>query len=289
MEYLLAQGPGGGTRSSRVPPGTGKTHTIANVLAHLLATGRRVLVTAHTERALKEIRGKLPADLRDPSIAVTGQGHDERAGLGHAVHKMSEYVDGYEPEEARQRQEALERDVAGLRRGQAEIETRLVQCRVDGTTEVVIGAYHGTIAQIVRQLAEQAPRYGWLEDDDVPPEPPIADAELGRLVKLFRRDNPAVGEARAGELGRRQQLSLEYGGKLRLKRDRASLTCSFPPNTEENCSVTGPVTTGTAAVDGCGSASQGVPPTKPGGGVGSLACNPLRCERISRSLEAVDG
>jgi len=169
------------------PPGTGKTHTIANVLAHLLATGRRVLVTAQTERALKEVRGKLPPDLRDLAIAVTGQGRDERAELPRAVQKMNEYVDGYEPEEARQRQDALERDVDGLRRRQAEIEARLFHSRVDAGTEVVIGAYRGTVAQIVRQLSEQAARYGWLEDDHVPPEPPITGADVGRLVELLRR------------------------------------------------------------------------------------------------------
>ena len=32
------------------PPGTGKTHTIANLLGHLLAAGKSVLVTAHTRR-----------------------------------------------------------------------------------------------------------------------------------------------------------------------------------------------------------------------------------------------
>ncbi|MCK5642483.1 MAG: AAA family ATPase, partial [Gammaproteobacteria bacterium] len=35
------------------PPGTGKSHTIANLICHLLATGKRVLVTAKTPRALK--------------------------------------------------------------------------------------------------------------------------------------------------------------------------------------------------------------------------------------------
>ncbi|MCB1048683.1 MAG: AAA family ATPase, partial [Calditrichaeota bacterium] len=35
------------------PPGTGKSHTIANLMCHLLATGKRVLITAETARALK--------------------------------------------------------------------------------------------------------------------------------------------------------------------------------------------------------------------------------------------
>lgn len=38
------------------PPGTGKRHTAAALISHLLAQGKRVLVTAHTDRALKEVR-----------------------------------------------------------------------------------------------------------------------------------------------------------------------------------------------------------------------------------------
>jgi hypothetical protein len=38
------------------PPGTGKTHTIANLLGHLLSQGKTVLVTAHTTKALRVLR-----------------------------------------------------------------------------------------------------------------------------------------------------------------------------------------------------------------------------------------
>ncbi len=42
------------------PPGTGKSHTIANLVCHLLATGQRVLVTSHTARALRVLKNKFP-------------------------------------------------------------------------------------------------------------------------------------------------------------------------------------------------------------------------------------
>ena len=38
------------------PPGTGKTHTIANLLGHLLSQGKTVLVTASTTKALRVLR-----------------------------------------------------------------------------------------------------------------------------------------------------------------------------------------------------------------------------------------
>jgi len=37
------------------PPGTGKTHTIGNLVGHLLAQGKSVLVTSHTTKALRMV------------------------------------------------------------------------------------------------------------------------------------------------------------------------------------------------------------------------------------------
>ena len=54
------------------PPGTGKTHTIANLVSHLVAHGKRVLVTAQNEQALSVLQDKIPTELRDLSVAVLG-------------------------------------------------------------------------------------------------------------------------------------------------------------------------------------------------------------------------
>jgi len=59
------------TVSSFRPTGTGKTHTIANIISHMLATGRRVLVVSHGETALRVIQDQLPEGVRDLAISVT--------------------------------------------------------------------------------------------------------------------------------------------------------------------------------------------------------------------------
>ena len=60
------------------PPGTGKTHSIANIISHMLATGKRVLVVSHGEAALKVLRDHLPDGIRDLAISVTAS---EREGI----------------------------------------------------------------------------------------------------------------------------------------------------------------------------------------------------------------
>ncbi|KAJ1453668.1 hypothetical protein M885DRAFT_618863 [Pelagophyceae sp. CCMP2097] len=52
------------------PPGTGKTHTIANVICHYLATGRRVLVTSKGEAATEVLRQKLPEGIRELCVSL---------------------------------------------------------------------------------------------------------------------------------------------------------------------------------------------------------------------------
>lgn len=47
------------------PPGTGKSHTIVNILCSLLAQGKRVLVTAQTDKALESLLDKIPQNFDD--------------------------------------------------------------------------------------------------------------------------------------------------------------------------------------------------------------------------------
>ena len=50
------------------PPGTGKTHTIANLICHLLAHGKKVLVTAYTTRALNVLKKQLPEEFQNLAV-----------------------------------------------------------------------------------------------------------------------------------------------------------------------------------------------------------------------------
>ena len=54
------------------PPGTGKSHTIANLITHLLAQGERVLVTAHAPKALTVLRDLLPPEIRSLCVPTWG-------------------------------------------------------------------------------------------------------------------------------------------------------------------------------------------------------------------------
>ena len=61
------------------PPGTGKTHTIANLLGHLLAQGKSVLVLSHTTKALKVLREKVVKGLQPLCVSVLDSKDDDAA------------------------------------------------------------------------------------------------------------------------------------------------------------------------------------------------------------------
>lgn len=73
------------------PPGTGKTHTIANLAAVLMAEGRRVLITAENDRALREVQGKLPRDMQPLLLPLLKDGAE--SGLARSVTSLIEEAD----------------------------------------------------------------------------------------------------------------------------------------------------------------------------------------------------
>ncbi len=67
------------------PPGTGKTHTIANLIGHLLAQGKSILVTAHTTKALRVLRDKVAPELQPLCISLLDNDQESRKQLEDAV------------------------------------------------------------------------------------------------------------------------------------------------------------------------------------------------------------
>lgn len=145
------------------PPGTGKTHTAAALLSHLLAQGKRVLVTAQTDRALHEVRGKLPNAIRPLSVAVVGSSQAEMSDLRVAVETINSHADEHDASKSVRTINKHLESIDRLRRERSTTFTRLRQSREAETANHVHGSYSGTLAAIVQQLENEVADYGWLE------------------------------------------------------------------------------------------------------------------------------
>jgi DNA-directed RNA polymerase subunit L len=75
------------------PPGTGKTHTIANLLGHLLSQGKRVLVTSHTSKALKVLRDKVPTNIQSLCVSVLDNVSNNKKELEQSVEAIAQKME----------------------------------------------------------------------------------------------------------------------------------------------------------------------------------------------------
>lgn len=146
------------------PPGTGKTHTAAALLSHLLAQGKRVLVTAHTDRALKEVRAKLPAAIAPLAVSVVGSSRSDMSDLKVAVEQINQTAVDHDPVVAQRRVDECLAAIDALRRERAALHRRLLDARGQEVVEHEVRGYAGTLAVIGQRIEAERDRFGWLAD-----------------------------------------------------------------------------------------------------------------------------
>jgi very-short-patch-repair endonuclease len=171
------------------PPGTGKSHTIANLVAHLLAHGRRVLVTSHTARALEVLRDRIPPEVRELAVVVLGNDSRGREELQASVHGISERYASWDSMRSRDRVGRHRRELESWRAAEAELRDRFRGLRERDTQRHlgVAGGYEGTAQDIARQLRARGLDLSWIPDRvEATAEPPLDDAEAVALLELLR-------------------------------------------------------------------------------------------------------
>lgn len=146
------------------PPGTGKTHTAAALLSHLLAQGKRVLVTAHTDRALKEVRDKLPAEIKPLSVAVVGSSREDMSDLKVAVERIAAASAEHDLEVAERAIQECLTTIDQLARHKAQLYRTLLDAREREVREHEHAGYRGTLSAIAQCQQSLADRLGWLAD-----------------------------------------------------------------------------------------------------------------------------
>ena len=168
------------------PPGTGKSHTIANLICHLLATGQRVLVTAKTPRALQVLHNQLPEQTRPLCISLLGSGIDEQRSLEASVSSILSRQDRWNDNLAAKKINELESTIEKLESEKAKINHRLRSLRESETFQqnIINGMYLGTAAKIARRLKEESRKFGWFEDSiHYEQELSLSSSEIGSLIK----------------------------------------------------------------------------------------------------------
>lgn len=147
------------------PPGTGKIHTIANLTSHLLATGKRVLITSQTPRALKVLKDKIPKELQALCVSLLGGDSSSFKDLESVVYSISNNRDSWDPDSTKANINVLSDKLRTLKEKAAELNLNLRAIRENETfVHQLTGQYSGTALKIAGKLNKNRNKYKWLSD-----------------------------------------------------------------------------------------------------------------------------
>jgi transcription elongation GreA/GreB family factor/very-short-patch-repair endonuclease len=170
------------------PPGTGKSHSIANIISHQMATGKRVLVTARTPEAIAAVREKLPKSLQPLVIASVGTDRESAQQLQDAVTELSNEVVGLNTDEALATKAMLERKIVDCDNEAAQADLKLAEiARTNLAPLDWQGKTHPPM-DLVGILEADAEQHGWFTDrpKDLPP------SQLADLLHYLRQALPEL-------------------------------------------------------------------------------------------------
>jgi very-short-patch-repair endonuclease len=175
------------------PPGTGKTHTIANLIGHLLSQGKRVLVTSHTSKALRVLRDKVPANIQPLCVSVLDDASRSRRELEHAVQAIAERM--------QQGTSNLAQSANRLERKRSDILEKIQAARASLRTcirreydPIILGGDSTDPSRAAREVRAGAQINSWIPG-------PLEPSELGKVLPISATDLKWLyaSQARVGE------------------------------------------------------------------------------------------
>lgn len=175
------------------PPGTGKSHTIANLICHLLATGQRTLITAKTPRALQVLEGLVPVELRPLCINLLGSGLEERRSLESSVGGILRKNEEWTEDRAKCEREELEERLRKFREEKTKVSRRIRDIRESETHAQTIaeGTYRGTAARIAEAVNRDRADYEWFAHAaPLDKACPISASDVRSVLVVLREFTP---------------------------------------------------------------------------------------------------
>lgn len=175
------------------PPGTGKTHTIGNLVGHLLAQGKSVLVTSHTTKALRMVRHHIVPELRPLCVSVLESDLESRKQLESAIGSIAERLSRADAGSLELQGKKLESERRDLLRKLDQVQNRLTEARGDEYRSISIAGKSWAPADAARQVVQEKETHGWIPGPVAVVAPlPLSPGELADLyrtsVSISRED-----------------------------------------------------------------------------------------------------
>jgi very-short-patch-repair endonuclease len=173
------------------PPGTGKSHTIANLICHLLANGKKVLVTAYTKRALEVLKNQLPKDFQNLTVNLLSGDSSSIQDLDASVNAINDELsritnlDGFKKEI-----EEKEIELSSLKEQKANTKNEWLKVKEKTTRRQNINRiYQGTLSEIAERIEKELSAFAWFKDEftDISKNDLITDSEnFNSLTRYYQ-------------------------------------------------------------------------------------------------------
>lgn len=148
------------------PPGTGKSHTIANLICHLLANGKKILITAYTKRALEVLKEKLPDEFRNLSVNLLSNDSSSMYELQTSVNAITEEITGANLSDYESDIKEYEDKVMECREKISFNKNEIVKIKESSTRYQELNEnYKGTLNEIAEKLDTDKNLFDWYKDD----------------------------------------------------------------------------------------------------------------------------
>ncbi|QSO48881.1 AAA domain-containing protein [Alicyclobacillus mengziensis] len=175
------------------PPGTGKTHTIANLLGHLLAQGKSVLVTSHTAKALRVLREKVVKPLQPLCVSVLENDSESRKQMEDSVDAIAERLSTLDAMTLNTQAAVLTKQRSELRSSLRELKSQLLLARQDEYRPVVVAGESFEPAQAARKVSAENEEHAWIPGPVERGAPlPLTVSELTELYATNEQLKPAA-------------------------------------------------------------------------------------------------
>lgn len=167
------------------PPGTGKTHTIANLIGHLLAQGKSVLVTSHATKALRVVRDMVIPELRPLCVSVLEQEQESRKQLEAAVKGIVARFTTSDAGELENLAATYQDRREDLESRLNEVQEQLINARKGEFLPIMVGDVGTHPARAAKLVAKHAAEHEWIPGDVEPGAAlPLTEEEFTELYSL---------------------------------------------------------------------------------------------------------
>ncbi|HEY8463367.1 MAG TPA: AAA domain-containing protein [Bacillota bacterium] len=178
------------------PPGTGKTHTIANLIGHLLAQGRSILVTSHTVKALRILRGQVAEEIRPLCVSVLDHSPESKQQLEQSIKEIVNRLNNTDVGLLANEAVRLEKERNALIAELAALRQKLIDSMQVEYRDVIVDGKGYSPSAAARIVAEGIGCNDWIPSPVANEPVPLTEEELQELYQT----NTSLTKADESEL-----------------------------------------------------------------------------------------